>query len=623
MSARLPRVAFCLFLMLSLPWHSNVNAQSGSWTGDGDGISWDDPANWDGNQVPSGAGNSASILFNVDQFAGVDVEVNSPTEIGTIGTDETNLSINADLQTDLNFAGGELNLNSGTLTGSLDLRMGDFFFNTPTINRNGGLLDLDSLQVATSSSDNITLVAGDMVRSTFFDSDGGVLTVDGAEVENVDLSTGVVNVNSGTVSGDTQITGLFSPTIFNFNGGTLSGNLFLNDIFGAAEFNRTGGVLDLESLSIFAEDFQVPEITIVTGDSVNDSISNFGGRVIIDASLSLSTLSASRGLLNSTGELVLNNDITAETVSLEGGAVITRANNASIQTDELRVSSSSNYVFDGQDTITSGGSLTALRSGAKIVIASSINDVSLFAEGSSFGSSAGGTIDVDAASNFNSVVATQRSTINLNESSTGDFEINEGSTLNLNNTTLTGSLTLEDSTLNRSQDSKLVLLDFSIAGGGTVAIREGDQVSESLSVSSGAEVDVFSILDLDSIRLADGAVLNLFHEMGQDDFLSTDSLEFVGQDSILNLFFDEQELDFRDLALGIRISGDQTTELQGLVDAGQIRASGVPGLLGVFRDVQGFGDYTFVGVVGVPEPSSACLLVGVFGIFGCRRRRTS
>ena len=153
------------------------------------------------------------------------------------------------------------------------------------------------------------------------------------------------------------------------------------------------------------------------------------------------------------------------------------------------------------NSVTVDGPLTA-SNGGQIVVAASIDDASLSAD-------SGATIDVDAASTFNSVVATG-STINLNESTTGEVEINEDSTLNLNNdAVLTGSLSLEDSTLNRSQDSNLVLLDFSISGGGTAAIREGDQVSESLSVSSGAEVDVFSILDLDSIRLAEGAVLNL------------------------------------------------------------------------------------------------------------------
>ena len=368
-----------------------------------------------------------------------------------------------------------------------------------------------------------------------------------------DSLNGVVNINSGTVSENTNIYG----GVLNLNGGTISGDLSLDPFFVTPQFNQNGGTLDLDNLSLDFVPGGGAEVTVGPGDNVSDSITVLGGKLTIDAELSLSSLFVS-GANDNVGELVLNNSVTV----------------------------------DGPLTASNGG---------QIVVAASIDDASLSAD-------SGATIDVDAASTFNSVVATG-STINLNESTTGEVEINEDSTLNLNNdAVLTGSLSLEDSTLNRSQDSNLVLLDFSISGGGTAAIREGDQVSESLSVSSGAEVDVFSILDLDSIRLADGAVLNLFYEMGQDAFLSTDSLEFVGQDSILNLFYDETELDFRELDLGIRVSGDQTTELQGLVDAGQIRFSGTPGLLSVFRDVQGFGDYTFVGVVGVPEPTSTCLL---------------
>ena len=237
--------AFCVLLALSLSWHSNVNAQSGNWTGDGDGISWDDPANWDGNQVPSGAGNSASIPED-NSFNGFDVEVNVATAIENTNLGRSNsLSINADLQTNLDLSGSTLNLNSGTLTGRVAIE--DTQAGGVTINRNGGLLDLDGVSVFDNSV-NLTIVAGDMVRSALYDesSGSGVLNVNGGEIERLNHLNGVVNINSGTVSENTNIYG----GVLNLNGGTISGDLSLDPFFVTPQFNQNGGTLDLDNLSL-------------------------------------------------------------------------------------------------------------------------------------------------------------------------------------------------------------------------------------------------------------------------------------------------------------------------------------------------------------------------------------
>ena len=694
----------CYLILVATLLSGPIDKVAGqTFTGGGDGFSWNDGSNWDGGSVP-GSGDDNPFVEITDQ---TDVQINVPTTLGTtsgseelsvnftdsvlsvnapsqldaaIGVDwlRSTLNVNADLNSRATMNGGVLNLNSGVLSGTLSLGSADpaggggfppFPFppfggggdsGPAVVNRNGGTLNLESLSVSggDAAPGVIDLTGSDTVGEATA-GDNGVLNVNGAAITSgVNANAGgTANINSGTVSGVHDING----GTLGLNGGALTGELRLSN-FGQDSnpsgadptFTRSGGTLDLLTLDATGN----VAIDINAGDNVSGGIqTREGAQVTINSDQALERLvNSNNGFTN--GSLIaeqgstvfLNADILdSELVQYQGDS-LQRAAGVSIQTQTLNVSSA-DYTYDGTDSINGSINITdgdldvttefVTPSSQGVTVNANRATVSINAEltpgvlGSLSGTGQS-TININQATNASFVVSVGGgSVLNVNadlQAGNANGTTVRGGTVNLNNSTLRGRLQLLDGTageasvFNRDGGATLELFGLRIEDGNHLDVLNGDSISNDISLQEGSSLDVFTSLELNSFAsLAGGSTLNVFQSDGELTGFAAQQLE-LDDSSTLNLNFDdflaaEDELDF-----GLRLTGDVVDELEAFIANGQLTFTGPESAsIGVIRDVSSFGDFTYVGYIGVsavPEPNGLMLL-GIVSLAGMINRRRS
>jgi len=210
-------------------------AQVASWIGDGDGVSWDDPDNWDPN-VPM-VGDDVEIVGD-----GEDVSVTFQNPEGAFGT----LSLSG-----INDGSASLEQSQDTLD-TVQSRVGDGGIGFFT--QDGGVHDTDLLSVGIAAGEGT------------YDLLDGTLTAGDIEI-GVDISTGAMTQSGGvvTVAGGLTVSGLNSIGSYELGGGMLSVGTAVVGSEGLADFLQTGG------------DFSV-DTDLVIGDAADgDGILTFGG----------------------------------------------------------------------------------------------------------------------------------------------------------------------------------------------------------------------------------------------------------------------------------------------------------------------------------------------------------
>ena len=635
-----------MVLILFVPWASQANAQQ--WTGDGDGSSWNDAGNWDTGSVPGV--DDFAIIFTPTGFPfPFDVNVNQSTAAGLVVVENSSLNVNSDFGGELGVAGGAFNLNSGTLTGGLSLGSVGFFGDTEAaeFNRNGGVLALDSLSLG-EVSNSVSLLNGDSITSVSV-NDGGVVDLDGAAITESLLvgELGTLNLNSGSISGVQNVDG----GTLNLVGGTLSGEFRISENIASGAnptLTRSGTVLDLLALDLGGD----VSLSIDATDNVRGAIDvSENAELTINRDLTLERLVNSNNsftngsLVAREGSVVnLNADIVdSELVEYHGNS-LQRANGVSITTTTLVVNSA-NYAFDGTDTITGSvriddGSLEIDQDPANFnfTIDATGSTVSINTE-SLLGKVEGGqqsTININEATDVDDVLTVdETSVLNINAdltAGTTNGTIASGGTINLNNGMLGGRLQLFESVsgsgavFNRANGTILDLFGLRIDGETHLDLMEVDTVANSILLSNGASVDAFTALDLlgtGGLTLASDSDFSFFQADGQLDGLSLSELQIDGT-SILNLSFDDLLAEEDQLDFALRLSGDQVSDLESLLASGQVLFSSPDSIsVEVIRDTNRFGNFTYLGYVGVavPEPTAFPLLLAFAATaLGARRR---
>src|SRR6056297_1493840 len=107
----------CILTLGSVLLGSNAYAQEVSWSGAGDGTSWEDPANWNPTSVP---GLDADVTINADLGGAYTIVISSETTINSLVL--SNFEATLDLQADLTIT-TTLNQTFGRLSGIGDLNI--------------------------------------------------------------------------------------------------------------------------------------------------------------------------------------------------------------------------------------------------------------------------------------------------------------------------------------------------------------------------------------------------------------------------------------------------------------------------------------------------------------------
>ena len=183
-------------------------------------------------------------------------------------------------------------------------------------------------------------------------------------------------------------------------------------------------------------------------------------------------------------------------------------------------------------------------------------------------------------------------------------------------------------TVNRADGTALDLFGLNIEGATHVDLFGVDSVSNDVTLSDGASVDAFGDVEISGgggLTLESGSTFSFFQADTQLDGLAFTELLIDGS-SVLNLAFDnvlagEDELDF-----ALRLDGDAVGDLESLISSGQVTIAALDTFpIEVIRDTSRFGDFTFIGYVGVavPEPATLPLLFGMAFSALCQRRKRS
>lgn len=614
------------------------------WTGAGDNISWNDGNNWEGGVAP-GVNDVASFLFS--PFGLLQVQVNQPTAVGGIfSLAPLSLELGADFSAGVEIGfgagfgrGGSLNINSHTYSGGLFL--GNDGFGSFLFQRDGGVLNLTGLSLAGDSALSpfvFDLTDIDSLSGRANVAESATLNINGASVDwDGDIDGGTVNLNSGTISGQTQVN--VGGTL-NINGGSFSGDLSLGSIVEARPtVSRTGGVLNLGNLQML----NGGELTIAPTDNITESINIAeGSELTVNRALSLT----GNLRVQENSKVFLNGDLTAQQLIYDGDSFV-RGDGAAVDVDLLDFRNAE-YTYDGTDTFARAIRLENGRlninqpaiSQNGFINASNGSTVTVNAEttvgSGGYGIGLGSTLNINASTDAR-VIASGGSVVNINaDLDTGPLFRTLGSNVNLNDGTLRGPLELleEDgvaSTFNRSSEAVLLLGSLRIEGETHVDILDGDSFipgSGSISLGDGASVDInsSSLIDLGSGRLDIGtnSLVRVLQADGQLTGISGRNLT-INDSGGLELVFDEELAPEGVLDFGLRLDFDQTDLLQGFLDSGRITFSGAGTAdIDVIRDRDRFGDFTYVGYIGnataIPEPGNAILLLS-FGVLFRRNRR--
>ena len=597
---RISRILMPIVVVTLIP----LVAQAQIWTGDGDGVNWFDANNWDTNVVPD----SSDDFPSIDNSA--NVEINQALDIGQVLTQDATLSINADTTSDSDqavFASSSttnvnaniqgigifgsnsvLNHNSGTVSGSLDVS------GTVELNRTGGTLQLNSLNLNGVTDSALDLDAGDSVSGSVSLSNGSELNIGGGNVGgSTSASSGsTITLNSGSIDSVDV-----SNSTFNWNGGTFGDTL---DLSNNAIFNRNAsGSLSLENLFISSSDFE-----LAAGDTIsNTSVDGPSTLTINGGALTGSSFIGTDSTVDlNSGSISGFNDLFGGVLNLNGGTVL----------GDL-------FVTDGQVNRNSTAAINL-----DSLSLSNTNAVALGA-----GDSVANSVDVSNGSELSIDGALVE---NLSISNGGVVNFSDGQIAGLSVTNallgfeggdITGSVDISAGTVVSRSEGANFDVDFLSASGATTVLDliAGDQIGD-LNLDSGATVDVTAALELDSLFAFD-SIVNVVQDLGQTDGLFIEDTffdRFAIEGSTINLLFDAAAGPNGEFDEAFAVAGNQTSELQFLLDNGQITFSGNSSDVGVFFDAG--NNRTSIGFVSaIPEPSSVLLLSTLATGLLIRRRR--
>lgn len=641
-----------------------VTANAQFFNGLGDGTSWNDADNWDGG-IPGSDPDQFPFAFIGGFFGGpplpgvslFDVEINTPTSVDLVNLGDSSLSFNAEttlenlgatnavvnINSDVSVGlqggfqignGSQLNLNSGTLSGGLTVGGSNFFGPpvggvpvAPTINRNGGVLDLGFLGIVGPS--NFSLAASDRVDGQIQLDAGADFQINtNRSIERLDISDSTLSVNAELNVGTNAIN-LRNGTL-NLNSGTLSGSLSVDSVqglSGVSQINQNGGRLNLDSLNLIAP----ISLTIAGDDNVSGSIGlGEGTALTVNRALELS------GAVNvpETATLNINGNLTAGELRLVG----TLNRGAGVQLDVNRLSLvRREYDFDGTDQIQTFLDAT---DNSTVTVSTPLPEQTGFGFQLDVGDNSTANIDSqsDLQHRYGRISAAGNSTININEATNSSQVTAVDSTVNVNADLTTGTangLRSFGGVVNLSGGTLSGRLELSNRTGSGTAIGAASTFSRTsdasldlseLVVRGATEMDFLEGDSIDRISLTDNARFEVIQSLGQMNGLETETFSFaISEDSNLHLTFDDMLAAEGMLDYGLRLPFDQVNLLQNFLDDGRITFSGSPGDIRVIRDLGSFGDFTYVGYVStsaVPEPSCIALLVGIIGTISGRRRRT-
>lgn len=612
----------CFTVILCFAFSNAGTGCSQEFDGGGDGVSWDDAMNWSNGDVPD--------------------------------------SVNEDAEVSVSGIGAPW-----TVVGGAPIVAADIYL-----------------------SGMSTLTANSTV-----DAAGGI-TVEGA----------TFSVNASVTTGSFEGLTIMSGGVVNLNSGVISGNLNVGSFFDttASHLNRNGGSLAVEELVARG----VSSVEVVSGDSVSGGIASVdGGTVTVNTPVNLADyLQLGDATLN------LNENVVAEEFFLHGNSTLNRAAGTALSVGGLSLTDS-NYVSTSIDDIS--GSIDM--SGSSNLIVNHVLDISGVGGRGASKATLNSQADIGGVSfsgsgsvlNVNATLNTQfgidienGATLNVAGDITdgGGFGVDVRSgTLNLSSGTIEGTLGLSQSSFNRSGGS-LNLENLSVSGGSALRVTSADGVSQSLFVGDGAEVTIDAFLDVAEVVSVSDATLILNENLAADElliggvstvrrngnsieleslsiegasifglqagdsvdsarltdqgklvsaeglsfvdgvFLSDDS-EFyftqelasttgvsasglsVSDNAILSLEFDQHNGDGLDWAF--RVDGDQQSLLQALIDSNSIQWSGGIAPIGLIYDSVTYGDFTYIGYVAtaIPEPSATLPLLFSFVALRIRRRR--
>ncbi len=513
---------------------------------------------------------------------------------------------NATFNTNANVTAGQfylgaatLNLNGNTLSaGYLDL--GKTYGGPTTINRGGG--NFSATDFALGSGTNFTYEVGDNFTNRGDLYGGSTLKT----VQAMNL-TGSLWVDSSTLDLDGQLLTLGDRFRFG-NGSTLIRGA--GGAIHASGFDIYGG----NSYAYDGTDTFTDYVVVSSGATMTTSVAlnlNLGLNV---GGLGTSFTSGNTVSVNS---IDVNNDavFTANGAVTVSAPIIVR-NNA---TFNMNANVAADQFYLGAATLNlNGNTLTVdfLDLGSIYGGPGTVNRGGGNFSATAFFLGNGTSFTYEVGDNFsNSGNLSSGSTLTLNQDLTLAFSLNAtgDSTINLGNHTLNvGSLDLGDpTTVTRSVGSLIIAGDLNVFGETDLFSLAGDELSNSLRLG-------FNQPGFITMTQMAGDTTGLSLLNSSLSALQIDSATA----SLLKLAFDGGQ-SMGVLDWGFRWSGDHIIDLNALLGS-KIIVSGAPQSVSVIRNLGLYGDFTYIGFVGVPEPNSLAMLVVAWGVFtlGARRKTT-
>ena len=545
------------------------------------------------------------------------------------------------------FSDGVINLNTGTLSAESLYLSG-----SGALNQNGGHYSIDDLALASGAS--LRYGTGDSITAYLSVYFGATLSLDqdlsltetfylgpGSSIARttetisarsfdvadatLDLLAGdtfspsgssnievgaLVNASAGTAIGYLNVTGTNGNgdwATFNVNGDVSLGIAFA---FSNGVVNLNAGTLSaLQELSFDG----VGSVTRSAGSYSTHDLTLSNGATLGYGSGDSITNSVS---LNSGAALTLAKDLNLSgAIGVDGAATTLVSAGQAISADSLYVINGAHVTLDqnltlsGYLDLTNGGSIN--RTTATIsALGFSVYDATFdllagdtFSPGSSSRVFRGALVNAPAGAALGSLQVTgtngngDRSTFNVN----GDVTVTSAAVsskgvLNLIAGTLsTPSLSLSGTGSAGQAGGHYDVTDLFLSGGATFDFGLGDSIDSLFISDAGSRLDQLAPLTLSSLSLSNGGVLHLG--------------AFTGTGAIADW--------------GLRMTGDDTVFLQGLIERGLLTAGLSP--LSVIFDAG--SNMTYVTAVPEIDPNTAhgavLLLVGALGLLERRLRRSS
>jgi len=357
---------------------------------------------------------------------------------------------------------------------------------------------------------------------------------------------------------------------------------------------QSGGALNSSSISLSGASAAAALGGTVTANSIS---LNSGCTASINAPI---TLAGSAYVSDST--LNLNAQLTVGDLSLSGaGVAVNRTSPGRLDLQNLYLYNGASCTCDGTDSI---AKYVAVNSGTTFATNSELDTDYLSVSGE------GATAAVHAASTFG-MIGVDGGTLAIDADTASGGTYIRGGVLNLAGGTLSGNLTIEKDPWGHGVAAQVNQTGghfnaptLNVDGATSLRVAEGDNVTETLNLTGGATVDVDrDSLSLVSLSIGSDSVLRLTQPTGAEEGISLGSL-YLAETGTLDVLFDA--ISGEGLDWGLRWDGDRRSELQALIDQGNLTYGGGSRPIGIVYDVPTFGDYTYLA--SVPEPSTICLL---------------